>query len=108
MIKSLRHQYGFVPYSLKFSSVYLPYLLVNFHLNHGLQRNHGYAVLFRDTKLVPSISVHFIRVIRSDSMRDEKRHIPADFSTFNHERLQNFLALQDTHPLQTKEIYWCR
>ena len=74
------YPYGYVPYSLKFSSVYLPYLLVNFHLNHGWHRYHGYAVLFRDTKLVPSISVHFIRVIRGDSMRDEKRHIPADFS----------------------------
>ena len=90
MIKSLRHQYGFVPYSLNIFSVYLPYLLVNVHLNHGLQRNHGYAVLFRDTKLVPSISVHFIRVICGGSIRDEKWYIPADFSTFNHERLRNF------------------
>ena len=33
-----------------------------------------------DHKLVHSISIRLIRVIRSDSMRDEKRHIPADFS----------------------------
>ena len=33
-----------------------------------------------DHKLVPSISIHFIRVIRGGSIRDEKRHIPVDFS----------------------------
>ena len=37
-------------------------------------------MLFRDTKRVPSISIHFIRVIRGGSIRDEKWHIPADFS----------------------------
>ena len=63
MIKSLLYPYGFVPYSLKFSSVYLPYLVVNVCWNHGWHRYHRYTVLFRDTKLVPSISIHFIRVI---------------------------------------------
>ena len=74
------YPYGFVPYSLKFSSVYLPYLLVNVCLNHGWHRYHGYTVLFRNPKRVPSISIHFIRVICGGSIRDEKQHIPADFS----------------------------
>ncbi len=111
MIKSLLYPYGFVPYSLKFSSVYLPYLLVNFHLNHGLQRNHGYAVLFRDTKLVPSISVHFIRVICGGSIRDEKWYIPADFSTLNHERLQIAQYTKntmDTFPLCEPAVFFMR
>ncbi len=33
-----------------------------------------------DHKLVHSISIHFIRVICGGSIRDEKQHIPADFS----------------------------
>ncbi len=33
-----------------------------------------------DHKLVHSISIRLIRVIRGGSIRDEKRHIPADFS----------------------------
>ena len=74
------YPYGFVPYSLKFSSVYLPYLLVNVCLNHGWHRYHGYTVLFRNSKLVHSISIHLIRVICGGSIRDEKQHIPADFS----------------------------
>ena len=74
------YPYGFVPYSLKFSSVYLSYLLVNVCLNHGWHRYYGYTVLFRDTKRVPSISIHLIRVICGGSIRDEKQHIPADFS----------------------------
>ncbi len=37
-------------------------------------------MLFRNPKLVPSISIHLIRVICGGSIRDEKRHIPADFS----------------------------
>jgi hypothetical protein len=37
-------------------------------------------VLFRDPKRVPSISIHFIRVICGGGIGDEKRHIPADFS----------------------------
>ncbi len=36
-------------------------------------------MLFRNPKLVHSISIHFIRVICGGSIRDEKRHIPADF-----------------------------
>ena len=74
------YPYGFVPYSLKFSSVYLPYLLVNVCWNHGWHRYHGYTVLFRNAKLVHAISIHLIRVICGGSIRDEKRHIPADFS----------------------------
>ena len=74
------YPYGFVPYSLKFSSVYLPYLLVNVCLNHGWHRYHGYTVLFRNPKLVHSISIHLIRVICGGGIGDEKRHIPADFS----------------------------
>ena len=74
------YPYGFVPYSLKFSSVYLPYLLVNVCWNHGWHRYHGYTVLFRNSKLVHSISIHLIRVICGGSIRDEKQHIPADFS----------------------------
>ncbi|MCL5945911.1 MAG: hypothetical protein M1472_03530, partial [Planctomycetes bacterium] len=35
---------------------------------------------FRNPKLVHSISIHFIRVICGGSIRDEKQHIPADFS----------------------------
>jgi hypothetical protein len=37
-------------------------------------------VLFRNPKLVHSISIHLIRVICGGSIRDEKQHIPADFS----------------------------
>ena len=74
------YPYGFVPYSLKFSSVYLPYLLVNVCWNHGWHRYHGYTVLFWNPKLVHSISIHFIRVICGGSIRDEKQHIPDDFS----------------------------
>ena len=37
-------------------------------------------MLFRDPKRVPSISIHFIRVICGGGIGDEKQHIPADFS----------------------------
>jgi hypothetical protein len=37
-------------------------------------------VFFRDTKRVPSISIHLIRVICGGGIGDEKQHIPADFS----------------------------
>ena len=45
-------------------------------------------MLFRNPKLVHSISIHFIRVICGGSIRDEKWYILDDFSTFTHERLQ--------------------
>ena len=60
--------------------MYLLYLLVNVCLNHGWHRYHGYTVLFRNPKLVHSISIHLIRVICGGSIRYEKQHIPADFS----------------------------